>query len=212
MAREAHVVLKGLSSQTARHFLNKNGCRWAGDNAFSTATITIDHYCALHTDTNNVIGCPNIMMVCLANGYQEDTSRLQRHRIYNLVLDQEDTAINWGWVDRDQYTAGFELAVNDNEVLVSFPQTTAHGTSNPSYEAFPREDGFYNLQLPTIPERVVVLFYLHKYMEEENHGRDLVQIENSSRGRVKEDRKNEGKRIDIDRTKGEDGQEAKRAK
>ena len=33
-------------------------------------------------------------------------------------------------------------------------------------------------------------------MEEENHGRDLETIPNSSRGRVKEDRKNEGKRVD----------------
>ena len=49
MAREAHVLLVGLSTATAKHFLNEKGCRWAEDNAFSTATVTIDHYCALHT-------------------------------------------------------------------------------------------------------------------------------------------------------------------
>ena len=47
-------------------------------------------------------------------------------------------------------------------------------------------------------------------MEEENHGRDLEPIPNSSRGRVKEDRKNEGKRIDSPDKTGQ--QKAKRSK
>ena len=65
------------------------------------------------------------MMICLAKGYQEDTSQLQRHRVYGLVLDptSEDSAIDWGWVDKDQYTAngggGYELAINHNETLGS---------------------------------------------------------------------------------------------
>ena len=104
------------------------------------------------------------MMICLAKGYQEDTSQLQRHRVYGLVLDptSEDSAIDWGWVDKDQYTAngggGYELAINHNETLVSFPQYNLHGTSNPAYEATPREDGLFNLQLPSTPQRVAILY------------------------------------------------------
>ena len=46
------------------------------------------------------------------------------------------------------------------------------GTTNPPYEATPQPDSniLHNLRLPAQPERIAVLFYTHKYLEEPLHG------------------------------------------
>ena len=49
-------------------------------------------------------------------------------------------------------------------------------------------------------------------LEETNHGRDLEAIPDSSRGRVKEDRKNDGKRIDSPERDKSGQQKTKRSK
>ena len=119
-------------------------------------------------------------------------------RMYSLVLTEQsldDPYVDLRFVERDHYTGGVEIAINDQETMVSYPQITQHGTSNPSYTALPRSDGLFDLKLPPLPNRVAVLFYLHKYMHEPNHGRDRVKILGASGSRIQEDRKNEGKRI-----------------
>ena len=90
-------------------------------------------------------------------------------RMYNLVLTEstfDNPCVDWSFVDGSHYSGGFDIAINHNETMVSYPQLTQHGTTNPKYTAERRSDGLYNLKLPDPPQRMTTLFYLHQYMHE----------------------------------------------
>ena len=70
------------------------------------------------------------------------------------------------------------------------------GTTNPPYEATPQADSdiLHNLKLPAQPERIAVLIYTHKYLEEPSHG---ALIKNEVPKEIDYDVKNDGPSMDT---------------
>ena len=67
------------------------------------------------------------------------------------------------------HTTAVQLEIHQftfQESMISFPQMLQHGTSNPLYPN-PKErvDTRYDLTFPSPPQRVAVMFYLHRYLE-----------------------------------------------
>ena len=82
----------------------------------------------------------------------------------------------------EPYVGGFDIALNHDEIMASFPDINQHGTSNPTYEDGTEHlnwkgqgMGTFNLKYPTTPKRVAVLFYLMKYMAEIGGGDDWAK-------------------------------------
>ena len=79
-----------IASETWKQFQNANGCRFedrTDECPFSTASCTIDMFCAPHLDNDNLSGCPNIQYVFLESGRESDVTQFQRHR-YSLIGKQ----------------------------------------------------------------------------------------------------------------------------
>ena len=115
------------------------------------------------------------------NGKALPINDLQRHRVYEGRIVQGtypgSEIPTFDGVGPD-YQEGYDIALNDNQWMVSFSQNVWHGTTNlPQQKVLKTPDtDKITLDLPEDDRRCSVVFYLHNHMEASNHGKDIIEI------------------------------------
>ena len=77
--------------------------------------MNIDNYCHCHRDSNNTKTLPGVQFCFLRDGYCEDITKMQLHRVYEGSLTRTQNYVEWGFVSED-YEQGYDIALNDGKM------------------------------------------------------------------------------------------------